>query len=455
MKKNPVVFAFAFLLPLVVMSAELPDDFEKNWPQWRGPHANGVAPYGNPPVEWSESQNIKWKIEIPGKGHATPIVWGDLVFVLTAIETDKVVEKPVAQQEQSQQNRPGRRRRRGGWMRGIQPKQVLKFTILAINRQDGKIVWQRTSREELPHEGTHNTGSWASNSGLTDGKHAFAFFGSRGLYCYDMQGNLQWQKDLGDMQIKLGFGEGSSPALYGDKIVINWDHENQSFITALDKNTGKEFWKVDRDEGTSWSTPIVVEHDGKQQVIVSATKRIRSYDLATGKVIWECGGMTRNAIPSPVYADGIVYVTSGFRGSSLLAIRLADAKGDITDSNALVWKHDRDTPYTPSPLLYKDSLYFLKVNTQILSCFNAKTGEAYYNKQRLEGIQGVYASPVAAQNRVYFVGRNGTAVVVKHGPEPEVLATNTLEDGFDASPAIVGKEIYLRGNKYLYCIAKR
>ncbi|MCH8292002.1 PQQ-binding-like beta-propeller repeat protein [Candidatus Poribacteria bacterium] len=417
---------------------------EKYWPTWRGPVTTGVAPLGNPPINWSEDQNIRWKIEIPGKGLASPIVWRNTVFVLTAIETDKQVEP----QEKSE---PQRRGRRGP--PNIKTTIIHKFVIFAINRQDGSILWQRTVREELPHEGTHPTGSWASNSPVTDGEHVYAYFGSRGLYCFDMQGNLQWEKDLGEMTIKLGFGEGSSPVLYGEVIVINWDHEGQSFIAALDKNTGKEVWKVDRDERTSWSTPIVVGHDGKPQVIISATDRTRSYELTTGNLIWECRGMTLNAIPTPVAANGMVYLTSGFRGNALQAIRLASAKGDITDSEAIVWEYDRDTPYVPSPLLYGNRLYFLKRNNGILSCFNAETGEAHYGPQRLEGIDEVYASPVGASHRVYLVGRNGTAVVVKDGPTFEVLAENVLDDSFDASPAIVDREIYLRGHKYLYCIA--
>ena len=446
MKRIAVVIACLFgIVPLLTLEAELPSDFERYWPQWRGPYATGVAPYGDPPLEWHENKNLRWKIEIPGRGHASPIVWGDRIFVLTAIETDKQVE-PQKEAEAQKRNRRG--------PPTVNTTSVHKFAIFAIARSDGTILWQRTAAEELPHESTHPTGSWASNSAVTDGEHVYAYFGSRGLYCFDMHGNLKWQKDLGDMTIKLGFGEGSSPVLYGDKIFVNWDHEGQSFIIALDKKTGKEDWKVERAEQTSWSTPIVVEHNGKPQVIVSATKRIRSYDLATGELIWECGGMTRNAIPSPVAADGMVYVTSGFRGNALLAIRISGANGDITDSEAVVWSHDKDTPYAPSPLLYRDTLYFLKRNKGILSCFNARTGEENYSQQRLEGIEGVFASPVGARDRVYLTGRNGTTLVIKHGPKYEVLATNALDDSFTASPAIVDNEIYLRGHKSLYCIAQ-
>ena len=419
---------------------------ERFWPQWRGPHATGVAPFGDPPVEWSEDRNVKWKVAIPGKGSSSPIVWGDHVFVTTAIPTGKKAEAP----SKGSQAARGRRFH----MRGIEPTEVQRFAIFAIDRKSGKVLWQRTLREELPHEGTHPTGTWASNSPITDGEHVYAYFGSRGLYCLDWEGNLVWEKDLGDMTIKLGFGEGSSPFLYGDRIVLNWDHEGPSFTIALDKKTGKELWRASREEETSWASPVVVEHGGKPQVVTSATNRVRSYDLATGKLIWETTGMTMNAIPSPVASGGMVFVTSGFRGNALLAVRLDGASGDITDSKSIVWKLDQDTPYAPSPLLYKDTLYLLKRNSGILSCFNARTGQEYYRQKRLEGIGDVYSSPVGAGGRVYVTDREGTTVVLARGPEFKVLGTNKLDDGFDASAAIVDEEIYLRGRRYLYRISK-
>jgi outer membrane protein assembly factor BamB len=306
----------------------------------------------------------------------------------------------------------------------------------------------------MPHEGTHPTGTWASNSAVTDGVHVIAFFGSRGLYCYDMDGNLQWQKDLGDMTIRLGFGEGSSPALHDDKLIVNWDHEGQSFIVALDKATGEEIWKRERDEITSWTTPIIVEHNGRHQVITSATNRVRSYDLGTGELIWEGGGVTMNAIPSPVAANGLVYVTSGFRGNALRAIRLGTAAGNINGSGAIVWEHGRDTPYVPSPLLYGDNLYVLKSNSAILSNLDATSGAVHYGPRRLQGLGEVYASPVGAADRVYIVDRDGNAVVIENGTELNVLARNSLDDGFDASPAIVEQDIYLRGRRFLYRISE-
>ena len=435
------------------LRAERPST-EAFWPQWRGPILTGVAPHGNPPVQWSESRNIRWKVEIPGHGHATPIVWGDRVYVQTAVKTDQKVEPQESAETPPPPRGEGRGRHGRGGMDSDTPTNLHKFAMLALDRRTGSTLWQTTLREELPHEGGHQDASQASSSPVTDGTHIFAYFGSRGLYCLDMRGNVLWEKELGKMQTRRGFGEGSSPTLHGDTLVVNWDHEGQSFLIALDKKTGEPRWKIDRDEPTSWATPLVVEHEGRPQVVISATGLIRSHDLANGKLLWQCGGMTKNVIPSPVSGNGLVYATSGFRGSALLAIRYAAAEGDITESAAVAWKYaEKGTPYVPSPLLYGDALYFLDTNRAILSCVDAVSGSPHYTKQRLEGMEGVYASPVGAGDRVYVVGRNGTTAVIKRGPQFELLAANTLDDSFSASPAIVDHEIYLRGRKHLYCIA--
>jgi outer membrane protein assembly factor BamB len=432
-----------FMFTFQAYSAENPNELSKNWAQWRGPDGNGVATNSNPPIEWSEEKNIRWKIEIPGKGHATPIIWDDKIFIQTAVSTEKDATPDAENQNPPSSNQ-------GHEMPSIKTTKIYKFVVIAINRKDGKAIWEKTVNESVPHEATHGEGSWA----ITDGEHIYAYFGSRGLYCLDMKGNVVWSKDFGDMKIKMAFGEGSSPAIYGNTIVINWDNEEKSFIVALNKKTGDEIWRKDRDEKTSWTTPLIVEHKGKPQVIVSATKRVRSYDLANGDLIWECGGMTQNAIPSPVYADGILYLMSGFRGNALFAIQLDKATGDITNTDAILWKLDKDTPYTPSPLLYKGGLYFMLNNEGVVSCFDAKTGQPFYSREKLNGISGFFSSPVGAGDHVYLLGKNGVTVVIKSGPKFEVVATNTLQDNFSASPAIVGNEIYLRGYKNLYCISQ-
>lgn len=443
MKRIAVLTVCILAFAVVATLASQPAGFEKNWHHWRGPHATGTAAAdANPPTTWSETENIRWKVAIPGTGHAAPIIWEDKVFIQTAIKS----EAPEADDDNPfsgffQEGRGGSE----GWF---------KFDLIAIDRNTGDTLWQKTLKELAPHEGTHGDASFASNSPVTDGEHVYAYFGSRGLYCVDMMGNVKWEKAIGMMYKRNTFGEGSSPALYGDTLVIQQDHEGESFITALDKRTGDVLWKTDRNERTTWSSPIIVESDGKPQVITTGTNRIRSYDLATGELVWDGNGLTANSIPSPVAANGYAYLMSGFRGSDLRAIHLAKATGDISDSDAVVWKYNRDTPYVPSPLLYKGVIYFLKSNQGILTAFNVETGEAYYGPQRLQGVSGVYASIVGASDRVYIAGRNGVVNVIQHGPEFKVLGKNKLDESFNASPAIAGSELYLRGTHHLYCIAE-
>ncbi len=411
------------------------------WPRWRGPLATGVAPHGDPPVSWSEDRNVRWKTALPGLGHSTPIIWGEKIFLTAAVPHDQALPAPAEHDHDAHDNLPASHR--------------LKFVVLAIDRATGLILWQRTVRDEQPHEGTHVTGSWASNSAVTDGERVYAFFGSRGLYCLDFDGEVVWQKDFGDMLTRHGHGEGASPALHGETLIVNWDHQGDSFIVALEARTGKQRWRVARDEITSWSTPLVVEHEGKPQVVVNGTKRVRSYDLATGEVVWEVGGLSRNVVASPVAAGGLVVVTNSYDGQAMIAVRLAGAKGDVTGTGAVVWSRDRHAPYVPSPLLYDGQLVFLLHSQAILMARDLETGEEVYGPSRIRGLHNVFASPVGAAGRVYVASREGTTAVIRHGPEPELLAINRLDDAFTASPAVVGRELYLRGQDYLYCIADR
>ncbi|MYF98737.1 PQQ-binding-like beta-propeller repeat protein [Candidatus Poribacteria bacterium] len=423
---------------------ELTQKFEKNWHYWRGPLATGIALNADPPTTWSETENIRWKIPIPGMGHATPIIWEDMIFIQTAIQGE------MANPDNTEaDNQPDRRRRRRN--RNLP---VFKFELLVLNRSDGSTRWQKTLKEIKPHEGIHNDASFASNSPVTDGEHIYAYFGSRGLYCLDFKGNIKWEKDIGTMRKRNTFGEGSCPIIHGDTIVILQDHEGQSFIIALDKRTGDEIWRMDRDEVTTWTSPIVVDYNGSSQVIVPASNRTRSYDLANGNIIWECGGLTRNVIPSPMHKDSHVYVMSGHGGFSLQSINLELASGDITGTDAVDWQYDRDTPYVPSPLLSEDTIYFLKRNDNILTAMNRKTGNVVFGPQRIQGISNVYASIVGAAGRVYIADRDGNVAVLKDGPKLEVIALNYLDDSFNASPAIAGSELYLRGTRHLYCIAE-
>jgi outer membrane protein assembly factor BamB len=409
------------------------------WARWRGPLNTGVSPTANPPLAWSESENIRWKVEIPGRGVASPVVWNDRVFVTTAVPADVTGDA---------QHDP----RGGEASRGVH-----RFVVMAIGRETGRTIWQRIAHEQEPHEPGHPTNStWASSSPVTDGERLYAYFESFGLYAYDMDGTLIWDKDFGDKGMRNEFGEGSTPALFGNTLVIVWDHlHGDSSVVAVDARNGEELWRVPRDEIDTWATPIILDVNGRPQVIVPAMERVRSYDLENGSIVWESDGLTMNAIPSPVYENGLVFLMSGFRGNDLKAIRVADARGNIDGTDAIVWTSDRDTPYVPSPLLIDGILYFLKTNSGILSAVDAATGAPHYQNQRLAGVSNVFSSPVAAEGRVYITGRDGTTVVIRSGAKFEVLGTNTLEDSFDASPALVDNDIYLRGYQHLYAISEQ
>jgi outer membrane protein assembly factor BamB len=412
------------------------------WPQWRGPLANGFAPHANPPVTWSEQENIRWKIALPGKAHSSPVVFGDCVFVMTAVPSGEE-QKPVFDDAP-------------GVHDSVPVTHRFAYIVMAVKRADGRVLWQKVVREEWPHEGGHETGSPASNSPVTDGTRVYAFFGSRGLYCLDMSGEVKWQKDLGRMRTLHAHGEGSSPAIYGDTLIVNWDQEGDSFLYAFDKRTGEQKWRVGRDEKTSWSTPLVIEHDGRPQVVVSATKRVRGYDLTTGAEIWECAGLTDNVVSSPVYTAGLVIAGNSYYQQAMVAIRLAGAHGDITRTDRVAWRLNRLTPYVSSPLVYDDTLYFLRHNQNVLSRLDPSTGRPRGEPLRLEGIGDfIFSSPVAAANKIYVTGRDGVTVVLRADRENAQLAVNRLDDSFSASAALVEGELYLRGERYLYCIAAR
>lgn len=438
----------AALLLLSLSAVAIADEDRANhWPQWRGPTGDGLSPRGEPPVEWSETRNVRWKVEIPGSGTATPIVWGDRLIVLTAVNTGKKAPEAPATPPEAPPNSRG--------MSVPSPGTLHRYQVLCLDRMTGKELWNRTAIEAMPHEGHHNTHGFASCSPATDGKLLIVSFGSRGIFCFDLDGNERWKKDLGDMKVKVGFGEGISPVLHGSSVIVNWDHEAGSFIVCLDAATGGEKWRQARDEGTTWATPLVVEHGGAAQVVVNGTKRVRSYDLASGKLLWECGGQTMNAIPMPLTLDGIVYAMTGFRGSAVYAIRL-NSKGDVTGSaEQVVWKRTDAGPYISSGVLVDGLLYYTKERNGILMCVDARTGDVKYGPQRLPDIDVMYASLMGAAGKIYLCGREGTTVVIKAGPTFEVLAKNKLSEPIDASPVAVGKQLYLRGSKHLYCLETR
>jgi len=455
LKFSFALVALAGSWPLSIAANE-PND---NWPRFRGPDGNGVAQQATPPIEWgADSDNLKWKTEIPGKGSSSPIVWENKVFVTTAVDTGKLADGSTPQADSSDESSAqgdsrgerGRRGRRG--RRSAPPQTVHEFSVYCLGRDSGQINWQTTLNAAVPHEGHHGTNTYASGSPVTNGEHLFVSFGSFGIYCLDMQGNVVWDRDLGDMSTRNSFGEGVSPALYRDKLVVNWDHEGQSFITVLNAANGETIWKKDRDEKTGWATPVIVEHEGRVQVIVNATQVV-SYDLSDGSVIWECGGQTGNPIPTPLVAEQHVICMTGFRSSACYAIPL-DSRGDVSDSDSILWKSNAVGPYVATGVLYDGTVYATKGSRPVLYVLDAHTGDEVYEAQRLPDIRSLYASMVAAHGHVYITGRSGKTLVLRHGDQFQIVASNELGEPVDATPAVVDNQIIIRGARSVFCFER-
>lgn len=423
-------------------SAFADEDPLRQWPHWRGPLATGAAVHAEPPVRWDEKTNVKWKAPVPGRGSATPILWGDHVFVATALDTGREAKAADLAKISPKNERKTQA-----------PTTFHQFLLICFDRNTGKERWRRLACERVPHEGCHPTHSYAAGSPTTDGSLVWVSFGSHGVYCYDMDGNLKWQRDdLPLMFTRYGWGEASTPVLHGDSLVLNWDQESNSRLYVLDARTGKTRWESTRDEPTTWNTPLVVDHKGITQVIINGTNKVRSYDLATAKLLWQCGGQTINCIPSPVSDGELAYIMSGYRGAYGVAVPLT-ARGDVTAK--VVWKISKGTPYVPSPLLVDGKLYFTQTNSNLLTCLEARTGKPHFERVRLDPLTSFYASPVAAAGRIYLVDRSGKTLVLKQDTRVEVLAENTLDDEIDGSPAVVGRQLFLRGHRYLYCLEEQ
>ena len=413
------------------------------WGHWRGPAQTGVAP-GAAPVRWSDASNIAWKIEIPGRGHSSPVVWGDRVFVTTAVPTGRKAEPPSAP--------AGRGGRRGDGGSGAHEEH--RFDVLALDRVTGKTVWRQTAATAVPHEGFHATyGSFASNSPTTDGQRVYASFGSRGLFAYDMSGKLLWQRDFNiQMRMFQEFGEGVGPVLDDGRLIVLFDHEGDGgFLATLDAATGREIWRTARTDGTNWAAPLVVRHDGRKQIVVNSPRKVRGYDYESGKQIWETAGLGLNTIPRPVQHGDAVLVMSGFINPRLMAIRLG-REGDLAGTDAIKWTATRGLAYTSSPVLSEGKLYFLTDNGMV-SSIDADTGTPVYQQVRLPKPGSIKASPVAAGGLLYFPTEDGDVVVAKLGPTFDVVATNTLTgQSFVASPAVAAGDIFLRSRTHLYRI---
>ncbi len=439
-----LLLSMAVLVPSAVFATDpqVANDgtvsFESNWHQWRGPFANGQAsPSAKPSVHWDAQTNVAWVTDIAGRGSATPAVWGEQIFVLSAEPTDRKAEVlPVKAADAKTEP----------------PDVYYRFLVTCLDRKSGHIVWQKVACEEVPHAGIHPTHTYAAGSPTTDGERLYVSFGSRGLYAYSLNGELIWQKRLGQMRTRFAWGEAVTPALAGDSLIVNWDQEEGAFIVALDAKTGEEKWRTDRPgEVTSWNTPLITTVGDRTLAVVNGTGKARAYDVANGDIVWECGGQTVNAVPSPIRYEDFVVCMSGYRSSAAFAIPISSTR-DVTDATSLRWKHFDGTPYVPSPLVCQGRLYFTAGNTDVLTTLDLKNGTPINEKQRL-GIGNTYASPLSADGRIYFVGREGTCVVISDDSQATVLSKNLIPDTFDASPVAVGNQLLLRSWTRLYSIS--
>jgi len=414
-----------------------------NWPQWRGPDGSGISTEKNLPAQWSTTRNIKWKTPIDGRGHSSPIVWDNKIFVTTAIEGE-VVEGAKAPKHMM------------GDKEFVHPDSIgankkHTFKVIALNRDTGKILWQAVAFEGTPYDDRHRKSSYAASTPATDGKLVYAFFGSEGIYAYDFNGKLAWKADLGKMGT-VGMGTGTSPILFENLVIVQCDEENgtASYIVALDKKTGKEVWKTPRKVQVSWSTPLLVKTAKRAELIASGTESIVSYDPATGKELWTHKGVESNAIPSPVANSEFVYLVAGFPAKIAMAIRLGSS-GDLTGTPNVPWKYAKGTAYVPSPILYGDYLY-LTTDRGILTCIDAKTGEVKYEGGRIPIPATFTASPVAFDGKILMTSEDGDTFIVKAGPKHEIIGTNSVGEPVYASPAMADGRIYIRGEKNLYAI---
>lgn len=438
---------FAMLVMAVTAAAFAAPKASPNWPQFRGPDGQGVSVEKGLPDDWSTTRNVLWKTAIPGRGHSSPVVWGDRIFLTTAIEGGQVpgakgVKHVIDGQDFVHPQGVGDDRRQ-------------TFEVLAIDARDGRIAWERTAHEGLPYDTRHKRGSFASQTPVTDGKLVWTYFGSEGLlFTYDMDGRLVWKASLGGIAT-VGVGVGTSPVLYKDLLIVQCDEDNgdKSFVVALDKRTGKEVWRTPRKVQVSWATPVLVRAGGRDELVTSGTEWIIAYAPATGKELWRAKGLDSNAVPSPVVSGDIVVLSAGYPEKMAMGIR-AGGSGDVTGTARVLWKYTKGTAYVPSPIAY-EGLVYLVTDKGILTCLDARTGEVKYEGGRIPVPATFMSSPVAFDGKILLSSMEGDTYVIKAGPVHEVLKTNPLGEAIAASPALAQGRIYIRGESNLYAIGPR
>ena len=451
MKRLPVCLSIILSVYLLAISTySLPaagaSNADTNWPQWRGPGGQGVSAEKNLPDEWSETKNIQWKTAIPGRGHSSPIVWGKRIFLTTSIEGEVIPGAAAV-----------KHKRRGEDY--VHPDAVAadrKHTLklLCLDRDTGKILWERTAYEGTVYDSRHRKNNYASSTPVTDGRFVYAFFEAEGLYCYDFDGKLIWRTSLGKIA-KMGLGHGISPVLHENLLILQCDQEDGgpvSFIAAVDKRTGEEVWRTPRTHRKTWATPLLVRAGGRMELIASGAETVISYDPATGKELWRCKGVVGHAIPSAVTGHGMVFVSAGYPSKRVLAIR-PGGSGDLTDTSNVVWSYDKGTAYVASPILYGDYLYVM-TDKGLITCLDAKTGEVKYEGGRVPVPASFTASLVAFDNKVLLVSEDGDTFVLEAGPVHRVLRTNSLGEPVYASPAIAAGRIFIRGENHLFSISR-
>jgi outer membrane protein assembly factor BamB len=432
----------AFIVHTSILHASSGDS---NWPQWRGPEGQGISSDKGVPTAWSATENIKWKTEISGRGHSSPIIWGKHIFLTSSIEG------PVVPGAKAVKHMIGDKEFKHPEWVGSDRNQTLK--VVCLDGDSGKILWERTAYDGTVFDHRHRRNTYASPTPITDGRLVYAYFGSEGLYAYDFKGNLVWKVTLGGVPT-MGMGTGTSPVLYENLLIVQCDHDlgETSFIVALDKTTGKQVWKVARKVQSSWTTPVILRHAGRMELVTSGNEWIISYDPATGKELWRCKGLQSHAIHTPMIGHGMVIISSGYPAKRTIAIKLGGS-GDLTDTPNIAWKYEKGTAYVASPILYGDYVYLIS-DKGLLTCLDVKTGEVKYEGGRVPVPASFMSSPVAFDGKILISSEDGDTFVVKAGPAHEILRTNSLGEPIYTSPAIASGKLFIRGEKHLYCISQ-
>ena len=435
------------------------------WPQFRGPNIDGV-PQSECPTTWDNSTNVRWRIPMEGEGWSCPVVWDEQVFVTAAVRTDAGAGRADANaQREAPRPRRSQRRGRGRRRRSDLTKATYRWDVICLDARSGETIWQQTARTGHPPIPRHSSNSYATETAVTDGERVYAYFGMTGLYCYDMSGKPLWTKDLGTFEMRAGWGTSSSPILFDGKLFLQIDNEERSFLVALNAETGDEVWRMNRDEPSQYSTPIVWKNSQRAEVIAGG-QHCRSYDPQTGRLLWSLDMEKGRSSATPLAVGDRLYVGTELRnrggpddgGGFLFAIRPSGA-GDITPSNDgdsseyVDWKIAQSGIQVASPVYCAGYLYLLERRGGSLRCVNADTGETAY-RTRIPEARAFWASPWTHDGKVFCLDDSGTTTVVAGGPEFQVLRQNGIDEQTWSSPAIADGALFLRSLDHLYCIAE-